>query len=52
MLLSAASLADAWTVANSDPLVTDGYFRSVDVKEIEGPYPWHRYRPAETQDDE
>lgn len=43
MLLSARSLQDAWETAQNDPLISAGYFRSVDVKEIEGPYPWHRY---------
>jgi uncharacterized protein YciI len=43
MLLSAKTLPDAWTIAQTDPLIEEGYFRSVDVKEIEGPYPWHRY---------
>lgn len=43
MLLSAKSLQDAWETTQADPLVRTGYFRSVDIKEIEGPYPWHRY---------
>jgi uncharacterized protein YciI len=43
LLLSAADLDDAWDAARRDPLVADGYFRSVNVSEIEGPYPWHRY---------
>ncbi|MGW4163736.1 YciI family protein [Streptomyces sp. NPDC004788] len=43
MLLTAPDLDDAWDTARRDPLVAAGYFRSVNVAEIEGPYPWHRY---------
>lgn len=43
MLLSAPDLDEAWDTARRDPLVTAGYFRSLNVSEIEGPYPWHRY---------
>jgi uncharacterized protein YciI len=47
MLLSANDLQEAWATAQDDPLIRSGYFRSVDLKEIEGPYPWTRYGPRE-----
>jgi uncharacterized protein YciI len=51
LLLSASDLDDAWDTARRDPLVTGGYFRSVNVAEIEGPYPWHRYGGPDSESD-
>lgn len=39
LIVSAEAVADAKKLAARDPVIVSGFYRSIDVKEIAGPYP-------------